>query len=190
MIDNYLHVGEDTQPVKGAKGEMGEPGRPGRPGPKGGEGAVGLPGQKGPKGLKGIFHISSDVKPVFFSNKRGTPGRTTVMPNKILEFEDVVSSEKPGDRISNGLFRAKQSGIYYFVYHVSASQTACLCIKHQDKEVLKMCDFSNGVLLSSGSVVLNIKEDETVGVYVCTKSSLIMGKDADSTFTGFLLFPS
>ncbi|KAF4077455.1 hypothetical protein AMELA_G00208380 [Ameiurus melas] len=47
-----------------------------------------------------------------------------------------------------------------------------------------------GVLLTSGSVVLDLKQLDTVGVYICTKSSQIISKDADNTFTGFLLFPS
>ncbi|KAB5548927.1 hypothetical protein PHYPO_G00061320 [Pangasianodon hypophthalmus] len=182
--------GEDTQPLKGAKGEPGVSGRPGRPGLKGDEGEPGAPGLKGPKGPKGAFQTISDVSPSFFSNKRRSTSRTGISQNKIVEFEDSVSPEKAGDNLSEGVFTAKQSGIYYFVYHVSALQTACLCIKKEETIVFNVCDFSQGVLLTSGSVVLDLRPGDTVGLSVCTKSSQIMSKDADSTFAGFLLFPS
>ncbi|XP_053504753.1 complement C1q subcomponent subunit B [Ictalurus furcatus] len=182
--------GEDTQPVRGAKGELGAPGRPGRPGLKGDEGAPGAPGLKGPEGSKGSFQTISNVNPAFFSNKRRPNSRTSITQNKIIEFEDLVSPEKPGETLRDSLFTAQQPGIYYFVYHVSALHTACLCIKKTDTVVLTMCDFSQGVMLTSGSVVLDLKLMDTVGVYVCTKSSQIISKDADNTFTGVLLFPS
>lgn len=190
MTDIYLYAGEDTQPVKGAKGELGAPGRPGRSGLKGDKGEPGVPGPKGPKGPKGPFHLISDVQPSFFANKRNSHSRTGVVPNKIIEFDDVVSPEKAGEKLIDGVFTAEQPGVYFFVYHVSALQTACLCIKKQETVVLNMCDFSQGVLLTSGSVTLDLKRTDTVGLYVCSKLSQIISKDADSTFTGFLLFPS
>ncbi|KAK3555262.1 hypothetical protein QTP86_014874 [Hemibagrus guttatus] len=182
--------GEDTHPVKGAKGEVGAPGRPGRPGLTGDIGEPGFPGPKGPKGPKGAFKMISDVNPVFFSNKRRQQPRTSLTQNKIVDFDEPVSPEKAGISLSNSVFTATQSGVYYFVYHVSAMQTACLCMKKQDKVVLNLCDFSQGVLLTSGSVVLELNQEDTVGVYVCTKLSQILSTDTDSIFTGFLLFPS
>lgn len=190
MINIYLHSGEDTHPIKGAKGEMGFQGRPGRPGLMGDVGEFGLPGPKGPKGPRGPFKMVSEVNPVFFSNKRRQQTRTSVHQNRIIDFEEPVSPEKAGTGLSNGVFTATQSGVYYFVYHVSAKQTACLCMKNQDKVVLNLCDFSEGVLLTSGSVVLELSQEDTMGVYVCTKMSQILSTDTDSIFTGFLLFPS
>ncbi|XP_047661696.1 complement C1q subcomponent subunit B isoform X1 [Tachysurus fulvidraco] len=181
--------GDDTYPVKGAKGELGVPGRPGRPGLKGGVGEHGPPGPKGPKGPKGPFKLTSDVNPIFFSNKRRS-SRTSIPQNRIVEFDEPVSPEKAVISLSSGVFTATQPGVYYFVYHVSALQTACLCIKKKGTVVLNLCDFSQGVLLTSGSVVLDLKLNDSVGVYVCTKSSQIISTDTDSTFTGFLLFPS
>lgn len=190
MIDVCLYAGEDTQPVKGAKGEQGSPGRPGRPGLKGDEGEPGAPGLTGLKGPKGAFQMIRDVKPLFFSNKRRATARPLLTQTKMVEFEDAVSSKKAGNELGDRGFTANQQGVYYFVYHVSALQTACLCIKKQETVVYNVCDFSQGVLLTSGSVVLDLKLGDTVGVYVCTRTSNILSKDADSTFTGFLLFPS
>lgn len=190
VIDIYMDAGEDTQPVKGAKGEWGASGRPGRPGLQGDEGEPGGPGPRGPKGPKGAFQAITDVKPLFFSNKRRNTARTAVGQSKIVDFEDPVSPEKAGDELRQSVFTAKQSGVYYFVYHVSAQQTACLCIHKKDTVVFSVCDFSQGVLLTSGSVVLDLRQGDTVGLYVCTKLSHIISRDADSTFTGFLLFPS
>lgn len=184
------HPGEDTQAAKGAKGELGVPGRPGRPGLKGDAGEPGSPGPVGPKGQKGAFQTISNVNPVFFSNKRRSTSRTALTPNKMVEFEDPVSPEKPGVKVRDGEFTATHAGFYYFVYHVTARQAACLCIKKQETVVLKLCDFSQGVLLTSGSTVLELKPRDTVGVYVCTRLSQIISVDADSIFTGFLLFPS
>lgn len=181
--------GEDTKPVKGAKGEMGLFGRPGRPGLKGDAGEPGPAGPNGPKGQKGPFQVNSNNNPVFFSNKKKSTPRTAVQPNKKVEFEEPVSPEKPGVLLRDGEFRAARAGFYYFVYHVTALQAACICIKKQDTVVLKLCDFSQGVLLTSGSTVLELRPGDTVGVYGCTRVSQIISIDADSTFTGFLLFP-
>lgn len=175
--------------MKGLKGEHGVPGRPGRPGLKGDEGEPGGEGLKGPKGTKGAFQAINDVTPLFFSNKKRLNIRTS-HTNKIVDFEEPMSPQVAGDKMNGGVFTANQAGIYYFVYHVSAQQTACLCIKKDKLEVYEVCDFSQGVLLSSGSVVLELKQKDTVGVYACGKSSNIISKDTDSTFTGFLLFPS
>ncbi|TSQ12717.1 Complement C1q subcomponent subunit B [Bagarius yarrelli] len=182
--------GEDTKPVKGSKGEMGIFGRPGRPGLRGDAGEPGLPGPKGPKGQKGAFQMISNVNPVFFSNKKRSTSQTAVTPNKRVEFEEPMCPEKPGVGLKNGEFTATRAGFYYFVYHVTALQTACLCIKKKENVVLKLCDFSQGVLLTSGSTVLELKPGDTVGMYVCLRSSQIISTNADSTFTGFLLLPS
>lgn len=189
MMDMYLYAGENTQPVKGAKGEWGVPGRPGRPGLKGFEGEPGAPGPTGPKGPKGAFQTTAGVKPIFFANKRKTT-KISVPTNKAIDFEDSVSPEKAGDELSRGIFTAEQNGWYYFVYHVSAQYSACLCIKKQGIAVFTICDNSDGVLLTSGSVVLELTKGNEVGVYVCSRSSSIIITNADSTFTGFLLFPS
>lgn len=190
MTDICLYAGEDTQPVKGAKGDLGGPGRPGRSGIKGDKGEPGAPGPKGPKGPKGPFQLTSNIKTSFFASKRSPSSRPTVPPNKIIEFEDATSPEKAGEKLSDGIFTAEQPGVYFFVYHVSAQQSACLCIKKQETVVLNLCDFSQGVLLTSGSVVLNLRQRDTVSLYSCTRLSYIISRDADSTFTGFLLFPS
>lgn len=177
--------------MNGAKGEQGVPGRPGRPGLKGDEGEPGGPGQKGPKGPKGAFQTIKDVTPLFFSyKKRHSSKATQVYANKIVDFEDPVSPQMAGNKLKDGVFTADQAGIYYFVYHVSAQQNVCLSIRKTRSEVYRGCDFSQGVLLSSGSVVLKLNKGDTVDVQAYGKSSNIVGKDADSTFIGFLLFPS
>ncbi|XP_062867972.1 complement C1q subcomponent subunit B [Trichomycterus rosablanca] len=181
--------GEATQPLKGAKGEMGILGRPGRPGPMGGEGELGPPGPRGPKGLKGAFPEIPKERRSVFSYKRSPSERTNIFQNRIVEFDSSFSPEMD-DSLTRGLFKARLAGLYYFVYHVSAAQTACLCIKKKGETVLNLCDLSHGVLVTSGSVVLELKELDTVGVYVCYKDSKIISRDTDSVFTGFLLFPS
>ncbi|XP_072517847.1 complement C1q subcomponent subunit B [Salminus brasiliensis] len=181
--------GEDTHPVQGLKGDQGIPGYPGRPGLRGDEGMSGPPGPKGPKGQKGaVAEVPREMRS-FFSYKRSPSSRSTVVVNRIIEFDSPVSSFDEGDVLSNGYFTAKLPGIYFFVYHISATQIACVTIKKGQQILVNLCDMSQGVLVSSGSVVVDLKKGEHVSMYT-SRTSQIISKDADSTFTGFLLFPS
>ncbi|XP_066502430.1 complement C1q subcomponent subunit B [Hoplias malabaricus] len=180
--------GEDTHPVQGPKGDQGIPGYPGRPGLKGDEGMPGPPGPRGPKGPKGSIAEVPIDKRSFFSYKK-TSARSTFTPNKVIDFDGSFSPGKDGDTLSGGYFTAKVPGIYFFVYHISATQTACLNIKKGDVILVNLCDMAQGVLVTSGSVVVNLNQGETVSLQT-SRMSQIISKDADSTLTGFLLFPS
>ncbi|KAI4900504.1 hypothetical protein NFI96_020132 [Prochilodus magdalenae] len=181
-------LGEDTQPVQGPKGNQGFVGYPGRPGLRGDEGMPGPPGPKGPKGPVGAVVDVAKDKRSYFSYKK-TTGRSVFGANKIIEFDGSFSADHGGDSLPGGYFTAQISGIYFFVYHISASQTACLNIEKEEEVLVNFCDTSQGVMVTSGSVVVNLRQGETVSV-VTSRQSQIVGRDADSTFTGFLLFPS
>ncbi|XP_076835518.1 complement C1q subcomponent subunit B [Brachyhypopomus gauderio] len=179
--------GVDTQPIRGQKGEQGVPGYPGRSGLKGNEGMPGPPGPQGPKGQKGTIVETPKDRRSFFSYKK-TSSKTYSQLNRDVEFEASFSPEGDDDTLSGGLFTAKLAGIYYFVFHVSAAHIACLSIRKQAEAVVSLCDYSQGVLVTSGSVLLQLERGDRVSVQP-TKVSQIISKDADSTFTGFLVFP-
>ncbi|XP_026860825.2 complement C1q subcomponent subunit B [Electrophorus electricus] len=179
--------GVHTQLIRGQKGEQGVPGYPGRPGLRGSEGMPGPPGPKGPKGQKGAIGEVPKDRRSFFSYKKTSP-KVSYHTNKIIEFDGSLSSEDEGDRLPGGYFTARLAGIYYFVFHVSAAQTACLGIRRQEETVVSFCDHSQGVLVTSGSVLLQLQQGDRVSVHP-TKLSQIISRDAESIFTGFLIFP-
>lgn len=181
--------GRETQPVEGPKGDQGIPGYPGRAGLKGEEGILGPPGPQGPKGQKGaVAGVPKEMRS-FFSYKRSPHQRQTVTPQKAIEFDHSVSPDRDGDRLTDGYFTAQLRGTYFFVYHISATHSACLIIKKNEEILVNLCDMTQGVLVTSGSVVVNLNQGERVSVQA-TRTTQIIGKDADSTLTGFLLFPS
>ncbi|XP_007250114.3 complement C1q subcomponent subunit B [Astyanax mexicanus] len=181
--------GNKAEPVKGAKGDRGMPGNPGRAGIKGNMGMEGPPGPQGPKGQKGaIAGVPKNMRS-FFSYKRSPQYRQNVIIRKPIEFDVLTSPNQDGDPLTNGEFTATLRGTYFFVYHISAASTACLNIKKNAEILVNLCDITQGVLVTSGSVVVKLEKGDKVSVQAFQNSNII-SKDADSTFTGFLLFQS
>ncbi|XP_062392063.1 complement C1q subcomponent subunit B [Sardina pilchardus] len=187
--------GESGHWLRGPKGDMGPPGPPGRPGVQGDRGVQGLPGPEGRKGEKGSA-TSSSVP--FFSRKNPpvsrSPGNTPVrFASTYVVSDDPLTPEQTGEELDDGVFTCKRKGLYYFTYHVTSQTLICLNIMkrpngQEDWEaVLELCDSSQGYLVTSGSVLLEMNKNDAVSLQP-TDTYKIDGKSsAESTFSGFLI---
>ncbi|NWR78603.1 C1QA protein, partial [Centropus unirufus] len=178
--------------LKGLKGAAGEPGLPGIPGLRGlpgfpgPPGILGLPGEKGPKGRPG--NILDQPRPAFSASRRSPPskGRTVVFDNIITNQESSYSSQ-------TGEFTCRVPGLYYFAYQVISSGDLCLSITKNGERVVSFCDDNSRKLLqvNSGSSVLSLAVGDrvSVGTDPARGSMIYNGSEADSVFSGFMLFP-
>ncbi|NXM66620.1 C1QA protein, partial [Serilophus lunatus] len=190
-------MGEPGKPaprpgIRGLKGDTGEPGIPGLPGStgfRGHPGPPGLPGIPGHKGYKGkAGNILEQLRPAFSASRRSPPsmGRTVVFDNIITNQENSYSPQ-------TGQFTCGIPGFYYFAYQVVSSGDLCLSITKNGESVVSFCDNnSHGILqVNSGSSVLSLAVGDQVSVSTdpARGSRIYSGSEADSVFSGFLLFP-
>ncbi|XP_009936768.2 complement C1q subcomponent subunit A [Opisthocomus hoazin] len=186
--------GKSTQRtgIQGPKGDAGEPGPPGIPGNQGyhgPHGPPGPPGQPGPKGDKGsVGDILQQPRPAFSASRRSPPlmGRTVVFDNIITNQESSYSSQ-------TGEFTCRVPGLYYFAFQVVSSGDLCLSITKNRERVVSFCDYNSRNILqvNSGSSVLSLAVGDRVSVSTDpAKGKMIYsGSEADSVFSGFMLFP-
>ncbi|NXI70065.1 C1QA protein, partial [Anseranas semipalmata] len=190
-------VGEPGKPaqrtgIRGLKGDEGEPGPPGSPGNRGFHGPPGLPGlpgQPGPKGAKGkVGNIQAQSRPAFSASRRSPqPRGSTVV------FDNIITSQDSSYSPQTGEFTCRIPGLYYFAYQVISSGDLCLSITKNKERMVSFCDHNSRSILqvNSGSSVLSLAVGDRVSVSTdSAKSSLIYsGSEADSVFSGFMLFP-
>ncbi|XP_044527253.1 complement C1q subcomponent subunit A [Gracilinanus agilis] len=183
--------------VRGLKGDEGEPGSPGKPGnrgfggPPGPQGPQGIPGQKGPKGEMGS--IQNQLKPAF-SAVRKNPQEN----GNVVIFNNIITNQEDRYQSDTGKFICNFPGYYYFTFHVVSNGDLCLFIVSskggQSKRSLGFCDSnSKGIYqVNSGGTVLKLTEGDQVWIEKDPQrgSRIYSGNDADSVFSGFLLFPS
>uniref|UniRef100_A0A2K6LMP1 Complement C1q subcomponent subunit A n=1 Tax=Rhinopithecus bieti TaxID=61621 RepID=A0A2K6LMP1_RHIBE len=164
----------------GLKGEQGEPGAPGirtgiqglkgdqgEPGPSGNPGKVGYPGPSGPLGDRGIPGIKGI---------KGNPGnikdqprpafsairRNPPMGGNVVIFDMVITNQEQPYQNHSGRFVCAVPGYYYFTFQVV-----------------------------SGGMVLQLQRGDQVWVEKDPrKGNIYHGLEADSVFSGFLIFPS
>ncbi|NWI27066.1 C1QA protein, partial [Sula dactylatra] len=178
--------------IRGHKGDAGEPGPPGIPGKQGyhgPHGLPGLPGQPGPKGHKGkAGNILEQPRPAFSASRRSplSTGRTVV-------FDNIITNQESSYSPQTGEFTCRVPGIYYFAYQVVSSGDLCLSITKNMEPVVSFCDSNSRDILqvNSGSSVLSLAVGDRVSVSTNpTRGSMIYsGSEADSVFSGFMLFP-
>ncbi|XP_030638188.1 complement C1q subcomponent subunit B [Chanos chanos] len=182
--------GDGAQDLRGQKGDRGYPGNPGRPGLKGDPGIQGPQGSQGKKGEKGS--LTAGTQRSFFSYKiphtRALPLASEPL-NFVGPFLMDMQPGQGGESLTNGKFVCKIKGLYFFTFHVSARSFVCLNIKKKMEKVVGFCDYSDGFMLTSGSVVLSLQDNDEVSVQPTEMNSVISRQGADSTFTGFLLYP-
>ncbi|NXH11048.1 C1QA protein, partial [Bucco capensis] len=181
-----------TTGIQGPKGDAGEPGPPGIPGNQGyygSQGLPGLPGQLGPKGNKGkAGTILEQPRPAFSASRRSplSTGSTVV-------FDNIITNEESSYSSQTGEFTCRIPGIYYFTYQVVSSGDLCLSITKNSEPVVSFCDYnSHGILqVNSGSSVLSLAAGDHVSVSSdpARASAIYSGAEADSVFSGFMLFP-
>ncbi|XP_027763021.1 complement C1q subcomponent subunit A [Empidonax traillii] len=190
-------MGEPGKPaprtgIQGPKGDAGEPGLPGIPGNRGLPGLPGFPGMPGMPGLKGEKgrpgNILEQPRPAFSALRRSPPslGRTVVFDSIITNQEDSYSPQ-------TGEFTCRIPGLYYFAYQVVSSGDLCLSINKNREQVVSFCDNNSAGILqvNSGSSVLSLAQGDRVFVSTdpARGSSTYSGSEADSIFSGFMLFP-
>uniref|UniRef100_A0AAY4BLY0 C1q domain-containing protein n=1 Tax=Denticeps clupeoides TaxID=299321 RepID=A0AAY4BLY0_9TELE len=176
--------GENGLVKKGQKGEPGLQGPPGRPGLKGDPGDQGLQGEQGLKGEKGTYTVS------FFSYKKRDGASRAHQPIRFDDSYVSVQSGKEGVALENGVFISTKKGFYYFTYHVTSQVGICLNIKNGETTIVGFCDTSQRFLVTSGSVVLELDVNDRVSLQPTENNKVESREGADSTFTGFLLFPT
>ncbi|KAF1461317.1 Complement C1q subcomponent subunit A, partial [Spheniscus demersus] len=186
--------GKSTQRtgIQGLKGDAGEPGPPGIPGNRGyhgPHGPPGLPGQPGPKGNKGKpGNILEQPRPAFSASRRSPPskGRTVV-------FDNIITNQESSYSPQTGEFTCRVPGLYYFAYQVVSSGDLCLSITKNRERVVSFCDYNSRDILqvNSGSSVLSLAAGDQVSISTdpARGSMIYSGSEADSVFSGFMLFP-
>ncbi|NWU70323.1 C1QA protein, partial [Pterocles burchelli] len=178
--------------IKGLKGDTGEPGLPGIPGNQGYHGlngVPGLPGQPGPKGDKGqATNILEQPRPAFSASRMFSllRGRTVV-------FDNIITNEESSYSPQTGEFTCHVPGLYYFAYQVVSRGNLCLSITKNREHVVTFCDHNSRDILqvNSGSSVLSLAVGDQVSVSTdpAKGSAIYSGSEADSVFSGFMLFP-
>ncbi|NXG13611.1 C1QA protein, partial [Grallaria varia] len=176
--------------IQGPKGDAGEPGLPGMPGNRGFHGLPGLPGppgQPGPKGVKGrAGNVSEQPCPAFSASRRSPPstGRTVV-------FDNIITNQENSYNPQSGEFTCRIPGLYYFAYQVVSSGDLCLGITKNRNRIVTFCNTnSQGILqVNSGSSVLSLAVGDQVSVTTAQGSTGYGSAEADSVFSGFMLFP-
>ncbi|XP_064353137.1 complement C1q subcomponent subunit A isoform X2 [Dromaius novaehollandiae] len=190
-------MGEPGKParrtgIRGPKGDEGEPGPPGNPGNQGyhgPSGPPGLPGEPGPKGAKGkAGNIKEQPRPAFSASRKYPPQR-----GNTVVFDNVITNQENSYNALTGVFTCRIPGLYYFAYQVISSGDLCLSITKNRENVVSFCDNNSRNILqvNSGSSVLSLAKDDTVSVTTnpLKINMIYSGSEADSVFSGFMLFP-
>nr|XP_025045999.1 complement C1q subcomponent subunit B [Pelodiscus sinensis] len=182
--EDQLELGE-----KGAPGSPGYPGKVGPKGPKGSQGPSGPTGLPGPKGESGDFKATAKSA---FSAAR----TISMLPRREqpVRFDRVIANENGHYENRYGRFTCQVPGLYYFTYHVTSRGSLCLHIKRgkdtKGEKVVTFCDYVHNVYqVTTGGVVLQVQQGESVWLEPTEKNSLVGIEGADSIFSGFLLFP-
>ncbi|KFO77440.1 Complement C1q subcomponent subunit A, partial [Cuculus canorus] len=178
--------------IKGPKGEAGEPGLPGIPGNRGYPGIPGLPGVPGPPGKKGAKgkagNILDQPRPAFSASRRSPPSK-----GNTVVFDNIITNQESSYSPQTGEFTCRVPGLYYFAYQVISSGDLCLSITKNEEHVVSFCDNNSRNLLqvNSGSSVLSLAVGDRVSVSTnpAKGSAVYSGSEADSVFSGFMLFP-
>ncbi|XP_019524364.1 PREDICTED: complement C1q subcomponent subunit A isoform X3 [Hipposideros armiger] len=182
--------------IRGLKGDEGDPGPPGSPGkmgypgPSGPLGARGVPGLKGTKGNPG--DINDQPRPAFSAVRRNPP-----TGGNVVIFDVVITNEEGRYHSNSGRFLCGVSGYYYFTFQVVSKWDICLSIMYtrrgQPPRSLGFCDTnSRGTFqVLSGSTVVQLQQGDQVWIEKDPmKGRIYQGSEADSVFSGFLIFPS
>ncbi|XP_006883610.1 PREDICTED: complement C1q subcomponent subunit A [Elephantulus edwardii] len=182
--------------IRGPKGDQGDPGPPGRagnmgfPGPSGPPGAPGLPGLKGIKGNPG--NMRDQPRPAFSAVRRNPP-----RGGNIVIFDTVITNQEGPYQNYSGRFICAVPGYYYFTFQVVSKWDICLSImsstRGQTRRFLGLCETNSKGLFQvvSGGTVLQLQRNDQVWIEKDpTKGRIYEGIEADSIFSGFLIFPS
>ncbi|XP_070614342.1 complement C1q subcomponent subunit A [Erythrolamprus reginae] len=187
-------LGTRSSGIRGPKGEPGEPGAPGEPGNqgvRGPDGPIGPPGEVGDRGLKGqVGNIQDQPKTAFSASRKApSPG----LSPKTVVFDRSITNQDNAYSTLTGKFTCRVGGYYYFSFQVVSKGSLCLDLMHRDESVATFCDQSKGLLqVNSGGSILRLAPGDNVWLDSDPPggANIYSGTDADSVFSGFLLFPT
>ncbi|XP_058017056.1 complement C1q subcomponent subunit A-like [Ahaetulla prasina] len=187
-------LGTRSSGIRGPKGEPGEPGLSGEPGSQGVrglDGPPGPPGEMGDRGPKGQVGNFQDQPKTAFSASRKNP--SPGLSPKTVVFDHSITNQDNAYSTQTGKFTCRVPGYYYFAFQVVSKGSLCLDLMHQDNAVATFCDQSQGLLqVNSGGSVLNLAPGDQVWLdsNLPGVANVYSGTEADSVFSGFLLFPT
>ncbi|XP_029804426.1 complement C1q subcomponent subunit B [Suricata suricatta] len=175
----------------GEKGDPGIPGKPGKVGPKGPVGPKGSPGPPGARGPKGESGDYKATQKIAFSAKKTT--NSVLRRDQAIRFDQVITNVNNNYEPRSGKFTCRVPGIYYFTYHASSRGNLCVNLmrgREQMQKVVTFCDYvQNTFQVTTGSMVLKLKQGENVFLQATDKNNMVGMEGANSIFSGFLLFP-
>lgn len=182
--------------IRGFKGDPGESGPPGKPGNVGLPGPSGPLGDSGPQGLKGVKgnpgNIRDQPRPAF-SAIRQNP----MTLGNVVIFDKVLTNQESPYQNHTGRFICAVPGFYYFNFQVISKWDLCLFIKSssggQPRDSLSFSNTNNKGLFQvlAGGTVLQLRRGDEVWIEKDpAKGRIYQGTEADSIFSGFLIFPS
>uniref|UniRef100_A0A8C5RKX0 Complement C1q A chain n=1 Tax=Laticauda laticaudata TaxID=8630 RepID=A0A8C5RKX0_LATLA len=145
-------------------------------------------GDHGPKAQVG--NLQDQPKTAFSaSRKNPSPG---VSPKTVV-FDHSITNQDNTYSTQTGKFTCRVPGYYYFTFQVVSKGSLCLDLMHRDRAVATFCDQSQGLLqVNSGGSVLNLAPGDQVWLDSNPPgaANIYAGTEADSVFSGFLLFPT
>nr|SOR70314.1 TPA: adiponectin C [Oryctolagus cuniculus] len=182
--------------IRGLKGDPGEPGPPGSPGKVGFPGPSGPPGDRGPQGSRGPRgnpgNIRDQPRPAFSAVRRNPPSG-----GNVVIFDTVITNQEEPYQNHTGHFVCAVPGFYYFTFQVVSKWDLCLFIvsasRGQTRRSVGFCDTnSKGIFqVVSGGTALQLQRGDQVWIEKDpARGRIYQGTEADSVFSGFLIFPS
>lgn len=145
---------------------------------------------KGTKGNPG--NINNQPRPAFSAVRRNPP-----MNGNVVVFDTVITNEENRYQSYSGRFICEVPGYYYFIFQVVSKWDICLSImsirRGQIPRSLGFCDNNSKghFQVVSGSTVLQLQQGDQVWIEKDpVKGRIYQGSEADSVFSGFLIFPS
>ncbi|XP_078496524.1 uncharacterized protein LOC144752476 [Lissotriton helveticus] len=185
--------------VKGIKGDQGDPGETGEPGKvgyKGPRGPAGPPGEPGERGAKGAGADMKALKRPAFSAAIDLASEKKVSPAGVVLFKRIITNQEQAYNGDTGKFTCAEPGLYYFTFQVISSGDLCLNIMKRDSQAAEaqvgFCDRNDKkqMQVNSGGTVLDLNKNDEVWIATTAKdNNLYEGSEANSVFSGFLLFP-
>lgn len=112
-------------------------------------------------------------------------------------FDTIITNQEERYQNHSGHFVCNVPGFYYFTFQVVSKWDLCLFIvsssRSQVRRSVGFCDSNSRGLFQvlSGGTVLQLQKGDQVWIEKDpTKGRIYQGNEADSVFSGFLIFPS
>lgn len=108
-------------------------------------------------------------------------------------FDNIITNQESSYNPQTGEFTCRVPGLYYFAFQVISSGDLCLSITKNRERMVSFCDYNSRDILqvNSGSSVLSLAVGDLVSVSTDSArgNTIYSGSEADSVFSGFMIFP-